>query len=118
MLGRKFILIDGVQLPTPTQGPKITMKNLESVMTSEAGTDLVDVIRLEKKSIACTFQTTSLWKKKLEDIGKEPTVYFQMGQDTAFLVRPRVTKVDMFNDSHIVDGTDGLWTIQMLFEEV
>ena len=68
MLGRKFIIIDGVRLPTPTQGPKITMRNLESVMTSEAGTDLVDVIRLQKKSIAWFIKNMdkeiNLFKKK------------------------------------------------------
>lgn len=118
MLGRKFLKVDGVALPTPSTAPKIKMKNIESVMTSEAGTDLVDSIRLQKKTVTCNFQVTSFWKAKLEEIGNETTVSLQIGTATAFTCRPRITGEDLFQDSHTVEGTDGLWTVQMTFEEV
>lgn len=118
MLGRKFIKVDGVRLPSPTSGPKNKPKDYENVMTSEAGTDLVDVIRLQKKNISCTFQVSSFWKAKLEAICNESTVSVQIGTDTAFTCRPRLTSCDMYQDSHLVDGTDGLYTMTINFLEV
>ena len=118
MLGRGFIKVDNEQLPTPTTGPKIRIKNIESVLQSEAGTDLVDVIRLNKRTVSCSFQVTSTWKDKLLVIGNRSTVSVQIGTETAFTCRPRIANYDMYQDSHTVAGTDGLWTVSMNFEEV
>lgn len=118
MLGRKYLIVDGLRLPTPTTPIKTRLKNNESVLTSEAGTDIVDIIRLQKQTVSCSFQVTSMWKNKLLSIGNESTVSLQIGNETAFICRPRVTSYDLFKDSHTVPGTDGLWTVSMTFEEV
>lgn len=118
MLGRGFMKVGEEKLPTPTAGPKIRYRNIENVLTSEAGTDQADVIRLKKRTVSCTFQVTSFWRDKLLDIAGESTVQLQIGSDTAFVVRPRIQNDDMFDGSYNVAGTDGLYTVNINFEEV
>lgn len=119
MLGRKYLIANGERLPTPTTPIKIKKKNRENVITSEAGTDIVDIIRLQKRTVTCSFQVSSRWKKKLEDLADETTVFLGIGTtELPFKCRPRMTSCDLFDGSQEVAGTDGLWTISMTFEEV
>lgn len=118
MLGRGFIRVDGLQLPTPTNGPKVRYKHIENILTSEAGTDMDDVIRLNKRTVSCIFQVTSFWFAKLKTISEETTVSVQIGTETAFTARPRLQNKDLFDGSYNVEGTNGLYTVGLNFEEV
>ena len=118
MLGRQFLKVNGTSLPAPTVGPRTRYKHIENIMTSEAGTDMDDVIRLNKRTVICTFQVSSMWKNKLLTICSNETVSLQIGSETAFTVRPRLQNGDLFDYSYNTPGTDGLYTVSINFEEV
>jgi len=118
MLGRQFLKVNGSALPAPTVGPRTRYKHIENILVSEAGTDMDDVVRLNKRTVSCTFQVSSIWRDKLLTICSNATVSLQIGSETAFNVRPRIQNGDLFDCSYNTPGTDGLYTVSINFEEV
>lgn len=90
MLGKDFIKINNVRIPTPASF-STSFDNIEEVNQSEAGTDRTIVTRLQKIEYSLTFQVTEFWKNKLLDFGKENTVNLKVGNETTLYGRFRVT---------------------------
>lgn len=116
MLGKNFVRLDGIVFPTPTSWTD-KISTVENVHQSEAGTDLVDVVRAEKHVITAEWQMTSEWKARLENVVKSPTVFLYDGT-SARIVRARDLSSKLEPHSETVKVSDGLWTMSVTFTEV
>lgn len=114
MLG-KYIKVDGLQYPNPTK-TQIAYENNEKVNKSEAGTELVSAIRLQKLSITFTFQVSSQWRDKILRDCRKLNVALDFGGNE-YIGRIRVTKNVLAKDSEYVSITEGFWTLTVVFTE-
>ena len=116
MLGKKYIKIDNVAIPNPTRF-RIKRTNIESVLVSEAGTDMTDTTRLMKRVISCSFNCSSFFHDQLIDICSRGEALVKIGKETAFEARIRMNNDDIVENSETTDGTDGLWTVSVTIYE-
>lgn len=114
MLG-KYIEIDGVKYPNPT-ATSIAYENNEKINKSEAGTDLVTAVRLLKINITFTFQVSSFWKKKILTDCQKLGVLLNFGGNP-YNGRLRCTADVLAPNSEDSSGTDGYWTLTVVFSE-
>lgn len=115
MLGRNFIRIQGTLIPTPATYTE-NFDNIEEVNQSEAGTDRVIVVRLQKKSYSLTFQVTEYWKNKLLTYGAEHQVTFQIGSENSLNGRFRVSSSRLETNSNFSDVA--LYTVLATFTQI
>ena len=118
MLGRRFLQVDGQAVPNPVPGTfKIEFNPDETIETSEAGTELGSVKRLDKRTFSGTWQLTSFWLKQFEQFCKLRTVTLTyQGHD--YTTRARGYNPQLAPDSEYTAGTDGLWTVNITFTEI
>lgn len=107
MLGN-YLKFNSNIFPNPIT-PSMTSKTLENVSQSEAGTDLVCVVRASKKSWSFTFNLTKGKRDILEAIcQQESTQMYYMGRSYTVRVRD-------FKDQ-LVEGSEWLSSVNGLFE--
>ena len=117
MLGNGYLTFNNVVLPNPiTEGENYD--NLENINQSEAGDDLVNVVRLLKLSLPCKFNCSSYWKAQLLTLAALPSATLVYNSVTYYDVRFRITSCELVEDSELVKNTDGLWEISGVFSEV
>jgi hypothetical protein len=91
-------------------------KTLENVSTSEAGTDLVCVIRPSKHSWSFKFTLTSGKRDIIKDLCKaEYTSMYYMG--TTYTVRLRDYQEKLIDRSEYDTRTDGLYEVSVKVTE-
>lgn len=110
MLGN-YLLFNGTQFPNPI-APTMTSQAIENVSQSEAGTDLVVMVRASKKSWNMSFNLSS-WKR---DILKaltlrESVTMVYMG--TTYTVRIRDYQEQLIQFSEWAANTDGLFSVSV-----
>jgi hypothetical protein len=106
MLGY-YLKFNGVDFPNPIT-PTMSSQTLENVATSEAGTDLVTIVRPSKKSWSLTFQLTSGKRDVLKGLCQnESTTMSYMG--TNYTVRVRNYQEKLVANSEWVDRSSGLY---------
>lgn len=106
MLGNYLTFNENV-FPNPT-GPSMASKTLENVSQSEAGTDLVVVIRPSKKTWSFKFSLSKGKKDILEGLCKdESTTMVYMG--ISYRVRVRNYKESLVEGSEWSSKVDGLY---------
>ena len=115
MLGRDFIKINGVSIPTPASYTE-NFDNIEETNQSERGTDRTLVTRLQKVSLNLTFDVTDFWKEKLLAYGKLSTCTLQVGTASAMSGRFRVSNAPMVKNSNNYQTT--LWTVNASFTQI
>ena len=115
MLGRDFIRVGGVKIPSPASF-SISYDNIEDINQSEAGTDRTIVTRLQKKEVTITFTVTDFWKEKLLAFGRENQTTFQIGSETAMTGRFRVTGTPMILPSNLDVTT--IWQLTAKFYQI
>lgn len=115
MLGRDFIKINGVRVPTPASYTE-SFDNIEEINQSERGTDRTLVTRLQKVSINLSFDVTDYWKEKLLAYGKLPTCNLQVGSASSMSGRFRVSNSPMVRNSN--NATVTLWTVNATFTQI
>lgn len=115
MLGRDFIRINGVLIPTPASY-SCNYDNIEEVNQSEAGTDRTIITRLQKKQYTLTFQVTEYWKQRLLSYGLQPTVSFRVGEETTLHGRFRVTGDTLVTNSNLADVA--LYSVSTKFNQI
>jgi hypothetical protein len=112
-LGRFYLAIDSLGLPNPvsqTEEPGL----LEEVNVSEAGTDLVTVIRTEKPVFTWVWNVESKLHDTLREIGHQNQVTLNYrGRD--YVGRFRVESDKLVERSYLTDGTDGLYEMTCTF---
>lgn len=106
MLGN-YLKFNGVTFPNPIT-PTMSSKTLENVSTSEAGTDLVVVVRSSKKSWSFSFNLTSYTRDILKGLCQdESTTMNYMG--TNYTVRVRDYQEKLVSNSEWVSTSEGLY---------
>lgn len=106
MLG-DYLTFNGKQFPNPLP-PTMTSKTLENVVTSEAGTDLVCVVRPSKKAWSLSFQLTYWTKEVLRELCEdEYTTMVYMGK--TYKVRIRDFQESLVEGSEWLSSVDGLY---------
>lgn len=106
MLG-DYLKFNNETFPNPIT-PSMTSKTLENVAQSEAGTDLVVVVRPSKKSWSFKFNLSSVKRNKLEAICREEsTQMYYMG--TTYTVRVRDFQDKLVQGSEYVTTSEGLF---------
>ena len=106
MLGY-YLKFNDVAFPNPIT-PTMSSKTLENVSTSEAGTDLVTIVRPSKKSWSFSFNLTSATRDVLKGLCQdESTSMSYMG--TTYTVRVRNYQEKLVENSEWVDRSEGLY---------
>ena len=114
MLG-DYLKFNGTVFPKPIT-PTMSSKTIENVAQSEAGTDLVVVVRAAKRSWSFTFQLTSRTKDILKGLCQleSVTMYYQ---GTNYTVRVRDYQERLVDGSEYLTKTDGLFTVSVKVTE-
>lgn len=116
MLGKKYIQIDGLRIPNP-RAFSIGYENIETVNISEAGTELVQTTRLQKRTFSLELYSSSFWRNKYKEICKKQTSTLVL-EDESILVRCRITGEQLLENSELVGNTNGLWIISLELVEI
>lgn len=116
-LGSNYMTIGGLSIPNPKSGLKIAYNNIEKTAQSEAGTDLVLITRLMKRTFSFNAQVTSEWYSKYRTLcATSTTTLVYLGE--SITVRARLSSASLSKDSEYANGTDGLWTLGIQLIEV
>lgn len=116
MLGKKYLTIGDLPIPNPIK-MSISYKNIENVNTSEAGTDLVNVTRLEKRIFKLQLNSSSFWLDKYTELCKIKQTILTF-RDEEIPVRARIISADLVEDSANTDNTDGLYEVNIELTEI
>lgn len=102
-----YLKFNNTIFPNPVSA-SMTSKTLENVSVSEAGTDLVVMVRPSKKTWSLSFNLTSTTKGILKALCLEESVSMEyMG--TSYTVRVRDFQERLVQNSEWIDRTDGLF---------
>lgn len=115
-LGRNYLTFNTTSIPNPTQFD-IMYENLEEVATSEAGTDMAIVSRLQKRTFSCTFQCTSTWLTNFRALCSLTSGILSYHGES-IRCRARIEGATLSPWSECQNRTDGLWTVTVSFVEV
>lgn len=114
MLGN-YLKFNTIDFPNPTS-PTMASKTLENVATSEAGTDLVCIVRPSKKSWSFKFTLTAGKRDVLKTLCQaESTTMTYMG--TNYTVRVRDYQEKLVDRSEYDTRTDGLYEVSVKVTE-
>lgn len=110
------IQINSTNLPVPKTWNEIT-EVMENVNTTEAGTDIVDIMRVDKLTVNASFDVSSSWLatfKGWANSTSKLTVKIYDSVSNAYVtryMRIRNFNQNLFENSDKNSGTVGLWTI-------
>ena len=114
MLGY-YLKFNGESFPNP-KTPSRSQKTIENVSQSEAGTDLVCVVRAAKNSWSFTFDLSSMKRDILKTIcQQEQTTMTYMGN--TYTVRVRDFQEKLVENSEWVARSEGLYTCSVKVTE-
>lgn len=110
MLGY-YLKFNGESFPNPSS-VTMTSQTIENVSQSEAGTDLVTMVRASKKSWNMNFNLSSRTKETLKALCLLETVtMIYMG--SSYTVRIRDFNEQLVPNSEWADNTEGLFTVSV-----
>lgn len=117
MLG-KFIAINGATFPNPNPGTfSDNFEPLENIFTTEAGTKISNIVRLDRYSWSAEFNCTSRMRERIAQLVKTPEVTCTIaGQEYTGSLRLDGANTLVAN-SDKAQGTNGLWIIKLRFEQ-
>lgn len=110
------IQINSTNLPVPKTWNEIA-EVMENVNTTEAGTDIVDIMRVDKLTVNASFDVSSSWLatfKGWANSTSKLTVKIYDSVSNAYVtryMRIRNFNQNLFENSDKNSGTVGLWTI-------
>ena len=110
------IQINSTSLPVPKTWNEIA-EVMENVNTTEAGTDIVDIMRVDKLTVNASFDVSSSWLatfKGWANSTSKLTVKIYDSVSNAYVtryMRIRNFNQNLFENSDKNSGTVGLWTI-------
>lgn len=114
MLGH-YLKFNNVEFPNPIT-PTKSSKTLENVNVSEAGTDLVCIVRPSKKSWSFKFNLSSGKRDILESLCQdESTQMYYMG--STYTVRVRDFSERLVQNSEWVTTSEGLYEVTVKVTE-
>ena len=117
MLG-KFIIVDGIQWPNPVTGTYAPALNpIEKTYETESGKLGSNVIRLNRFSFDAQFNTSSHWRDIILTKCKTASCTVTI-EGVTYTGRMRLaSSLTMAENSERTEGTNGLWTVPVKFEE-
>lgn len=116
MLGQ-FLKINNAEIPNPNPGTFVeAYPPQENIFTTEAGTQISSVVRLDRYTWTGDFNVSSRMKTLLLNYAKRPSVTCHMN-GKSYEGRLRAGNITLYDNSAHTGGTDGLWTITLTFEE-
>ena len=116
MLG-KFIKINNTTIPNPNPDSFTeAYPPQENIFTTEAGTQLASVVRLDRYTWTGEFNVSSRLKETLLGYAQMASVTCTVN-GTNYSGRLRVGNIALYGNSAHTSGTDGLWVIGLTFEE-
>lgn len=116
MLG-SFIEINNNTIPNPNEGTfKETYIALENVITTEAGTQRVSVVRLNRYTWSGEFNVSSSMKATLLSYTLSTSVTCSVA-GVSYSGRLRVGDISLVGGSEKLKSTNGLWVMNLTFEE-
>lgn len=110
------IKINSTSLPIPSTWDE-TAEVMEVVNTTEAGTDIVDVMRVDKLTVNAQFDVSSAWLSTFKGWANSTSKLTVMIYDSvsdAYItryMRMRNFMASLVRHSDKTSGTIGLWTI-------
>lgn len=115
------ILFDDTPLLRPTKWTE-SKDVLENVMTTEAGTDYIELIRY-KLSISAGFGVTGAWAAVFQNFSEQDTIevkiYDVVEEDyVQRTMRMRNYKAKLKKDSELLEAVNGVWEISFNLEEI
>ena len=115
MLG-KYIKFNNTQMPNPVSF-SYKYNPDENIFTSEAGTQMSQIRRLDRLSFSAAFNCTSRLRDQLDALCLLPSVTATIDNGTPVSGRLRQSgDVTLVEDSENTEGTQGLWTVPVIFE--
>ena len=115
MLG-KYLKINGVTLPNPVKYSDNMPPN-ENKFFTESGIMKIVPIRLDRMTWSGTFQVTSAMKAQLEGYCKLARVTCQVNNMEYQGTLRRDGSAELYEGSEYISGTDGLYTMGLIFEQ-
>ena len=110
------IQINSTSLPVPTSWNE-TAEVVENVNTNEAGTDIVDVLRVDKLTVNASFDVSSSWLATFKGWAKATsslTVKIYDSTTNSYItryMRIRNFASNLVQNSDRTSGTYGLWNV-------
>lgn len=100
-----------------------TRNVVETVSTSEAGTDIIQIVRKGKLNISASFKVTKEWLKTFQEFSELDTFTLSrydasLGNYTTHTVRMRSFKAKLIKNSWKLADQEGLWEISFNLLEV
>lgn len=116
------IYFDDVKIPMPQSGWSETSNVIENTEMSEGGTDMLDIIRMDKLSIAVSTSCFSDVAKIYEEFSKKPNItvkFYDIMNETyqERLMRMRSFSKTYRKDTDKIEATNGIWDISFTLEE-
>ncbi|MBO7424480.1 MAG: hypothetical protein J6U23_02280 [Clostridiales bacterium] len=115
MLG-KYIKINNELMPNPIKF-EFSLNPQENIFYSEAGTELSNIVRLDRPSFSATFNCSDRLKDKLLGLCKTASVKVKIDNGAEMSGRLRLGgSINLVENSENVGGTQGLWEVPVTFE--
>jgi hypothetical protein len=108
--------INNITIPVPIAWNEIS-EVVENAMTTEAGTDVIDVMRVDKLTVNASFNVSSAWLSTFKDWSKSTsalTVQIYDAVSGAYVsrnMRIRNFNYSLVQNSDRTSGTIGLWEL-------
>lgn len=108
--------INNITIPVPIAWNEIS-EVIENAMTTEAGTDVIDVMRVDKLTVNASFNVSSAWLSTFKDWSKSTsalTVQIYDAVSGAYVsrnMRIRNFNYSLVKNSDRTSGTIGLWEL-------
>lgn len=119
MMNGGYLKINNVTVAVPPKHYKEGFDPKENVNESEAGTDLVDVTRLNKRVIKLSWEGIySDFVAIIEGWSNSATVTVQYNGGTSFSARARGFEKEMIEKSYLSTASDGIWNASVTLYEI
>lgn len=95
---------------------------VENVSESEAGTDIVNVVRMDKLTISCKYKCSDVWARTFKEFSLQDSIEVKRfnvltgGYETRTM-RMRNFSISMDKKSEKVRGSHGVWEVTFKLEE-
>lgn len=117
MLGKNYITIGDVMIPNPVRFA-IDSENIETVNESEAGTRLINVKRLNRRTWNLTANVSSYWREKLEALCLTEQTTLVIKEGNPIDITARLVSSELSPNSEKAQNTDGFWVLNIVLTEI
>lgn len=115
----KFIKLNGTTMPNPNPGTFMFHNNAdENIFTSESGYQLSNVKRLSRITWSASFNCTGSMMNTIVALTKTAQITCQVNGTNHNGRLRQSGDITLVENSEYTSGTDGLWVVPVIFEEI